>query len=411
MYEASHEPLHLGRLLAKVEAAAPTAAVEAIADELAQEIDAHEVSFVITDISGQVAVKVSDSLHRSGGGETAEISLADTVYGRVLRTQRPELSATDGLHRLVVPVTNRGDVVGALEMVLDERPDQETADLAASAAHALAYAIVVNRQFTDLYEWGLRTTELTLAAEIQRRLLPAPLTCEAGPVTVAGWLEPAHDIGGDTFDYTLNPDFLHLSITDAMGHDVDGALLATLFVSSLRNSRRRGLDLGGQAEAASEALARYAEHGTFVTGQVARVDMATGAGAIVNAGHPLPFRMRDGGVERLDLEVDLPFGVTETPPRVQAFELRPGDRLAFITDGMTERSAARLDLRRMLERTAGLHPREVAHELTSAAVGASGGERRLRDDATVLCVDWRGPGERERWAPAGADLGRTSPRL
>ena len=33
-----------------------------------------------------------------------------------------------------------------------------------------------------------------------------------------GWLEPAATIGGDTFDYSLARDVLHLSITDAMGH-------------------------------------------------------------------------------------------------------------------------------------------------------------------------------------------------
>src|SRR4051812_43995121 len=28
-------------------------------------------------------------------------------------------------------------------------------------------------------------------------------TCEAGPFTLAGWLEPAGDVGGDTFDFAL----------------------------------------------------------------------------------------------------------------------------------------------------------------------------------------------------------------
>ena len=62
-----------------------------------------------------------------------------------------------------------------------------------------------------------------MEAEIQHRLLPGAYTCEAG-ITLAGWLEPAGDVGGDTFDFILKRDTLHLSMTDAMGHTRDAAL-------------------------------------------------------------------------------------------------------------------------------------------------------------------------------------------
>ena len=58
---------------------------------------------------------------------------------------------------------------------------------------------------------GRRTpAPFSLAAEIQRRLLPGSYTCETDRFTVAGWLEPANAVGGDTFDYSLNRDTLHL---------------------------------------------------------------------------------------------------------------------------------------------------------------------------------------------------------
>ncbi len=104
----------------------------------------------------------------------------------------------------------------------------------------LSFVIIANRRHTDLFEWGQRTAPFTLPAEIQRRLLPAAFTCEAAPFTLSAWLEPAASIGGDTFDYCLGRDVLHLSVTDAMGHGVASALNATLCVGSLRNTRRRG---------------------------------------------------------------------------------------------------------------------------------------------------------------------------
>ena len=176
-------------------------------------------------------------------------------------------------------------------------------------AHALAYIVVVNRRYTDLFERGQRTAPLSLAAEIQRRLLPSSFTHEARQFTVAGWLEPATTVGGDTFDYAVDHGMLHVSITDAVGNDVNAALLATVLVGSLRNGRRQGMTLADQTRFANDALAAHSPVGEFVTGQVLRVDLDTGATTLVNAGHLFPLLLRDGEVRELQLEIDLPFGL------------------------------------------------------------------------------------------------------
>jgi Stage II sporulation protein E (SpoIIE) len=116
----------------------------------------------------------------------------------------------------------------------------------ALVAHALAYVVIANRRFTDLYEWGQRSVPLSLAAEIQHRLLPDAYTCEAGQFSLAGWLEPAGNIAGDTFDFSLERDTLHLSMTDAMGHSVQAATLATVLVGALRNASARGSTWGSR---------------------------------------------------------------------------------------------------------------------------------------------------------------------
>jgi hypothetical protein len=103
-----------------------------------------------------------------------------------------------------------------LELSLDEAPDQSTLADVALAAHALAHVVIANRRFTDLFEWGQRSVPLSLAAEVQHRLLPDAFTCEAGQFTLAAWLEPAGEIAGDTFDFAMERDTLHLSMTDAM---------------------------------------------------------------------------------------------------------------------------------------------------------------------------------------------------
>jgi hypothetical protein len=48
-----------------------------------------------------------------------------------------------------------------------------------------------------------------------------------------------------------------------------------------------------------------------------------------------------------------------------------------------------------------MHAREAVQHLTQEVLGASRGE--LRDDATVLCLDWEGGVPRDRDADSGAN--------
>jgi serine phosphatase RsbU (regulator of sigma subunit) len=254
---------------------------------------------------------------------------------------------------------------------------------------------------------------LSLSAEVQQRLLPSSRTCEAGAFTLSGWLEPAADIAGDTFDYSLQRDTLHLSVTDAMGHGVGAALAATLCVNALRGSRRAGSSLGEQAHAANEAVAdRHAEDGVddFVTGLIGRVDLKTGVLHLVNAGHVMPYLAREGEVSTVALPANLPFGtLADTIYQTVELGLQPGDRIVFDTDGMLERNAANIDLPTAIRRTDSLHPREAAAALADSVLAATG--HALSADATVLCVDWYGGHGQERTAPEGADVARASTPL
>jgi serine phosphatase RsbU (regulator of sigma subunit) len=212
-------------------------------------------------------------------------------------------------------------------------------------------------------------------------------------------------VGGDTFDFVTDRDELHLSMTDAMGHTVEAAVLATVLVGGLRNARRAGTDLVEQVRLADAALSDFADAGQFVTGQVVRVDLGTGAAHIVNAGHPAPRRLRDGQITPLELYVDPPFGTVPAHEYVpQSLALEPGDRLIFLTDGVTERRAETVDLDAVILEGAAMHPREAVQHVVAAILQSTGGE--LQDDATVMCLDWHGGPSQQRTTESGADVDR-----
>jgi len=400
--------LDVGALLAAAEAAAPVEAVDAVADALREMVAAEDVSFLIADFSGDALIRLGHSSAgpsaRRAGPETAErVPLAGTAQGRALARQSVEVVEHDGGAWLYAPVTSRGEAVGVLELRVAGRTDEQTVADVAQAGHALAYIVIAGRRYTDLFEWGQRSVPLSLAAEIQHRLLPGSYTCEAGQFTLAAWLEPAGDVGGDTFDFALERDKLFFSITDAMGHTVNAALLATLMIAGIRNGRRRNADLAEQACLADKALGDHAGGSQFVTGQIACIELTTGAATIVNAGHPPPLRLRNGVVDEVPLHADTPFGaLANTTFRIQTLPLEPGDRLMFLTDGVLEREAANAGIRGVLEAGRDDHPREAVQHVIQAAMQASGGE--LGDDATALCLDWHGGPPRERETNAGANV-------
>ena len=77
-----------------------------------------------------------------------------------------------GQWTVLAPVTERGEMIGLLEMHLPAEPTPAWCADIVRTAHVLAFVVIANRRHTDLFEWSQRSTPFSLPAEIQRRLLP-----------------------------------------------------------------------------------------------------------------------------------------------------------------------------------------------------------------------------------------------
>jgi serine phosphatase RsbU (regulator of sigma subunit) len=295
-----------------------------------------------------------------------------------------------------LPVSVRTERLGVLAVTMPgDDVSREVMEILDDVTRVLGHVLTGARRYTDRFEMLRRRRELGLAAEIQWELLPS-LAFELPRFSIAGTLEPAYEIGGDNFDYAVSAQRLTVAISDAAGHGLRAALLASLACTAMRNIRRAHCTIVDQADAANRHLVDQFPGPDFVTGLVIELDVETGAGTILNAGHPPPLLMRDGAASELVIPPALPFGlVASTRYPLHPIRLQPGDRLVLLTDGITEahlrgeREFGYQRLIAMLAENHSLRPPELVRHITRAVTEACDG--RLSDDATLVCLDWHPP--------------------
>ncbi|MGH3167192.1 MAG: PP2C family protein-serine/threonine phosphatase [Trebonia sp.] len=325
--------------------------------------------------------------------------VAGTLAGRAFTTGQPVAGSRErGGQRVWVPVLEQTTRTGVLALTVPEATEAALAEAELLGVFAgLVTAMTV--RVSDVP--GLRRLEhpMSLPASMQWDMLP-PMTARTPGAVIAGILEPAYDIAGDAFDYAVNGGDLHFAVLDGMGHGIAATVLTGLAVGAYRHARRAGDTLTATHAAIDAALAGYYEDLSFATGILGRLDSASGRLEWSCAGHPRPLLLRGRKmVAELDYDSALPFGLGGPVPRTASMDLEPGDAVLCYTDGVTEARTPGGELFG-LERLTDLAEREAAsgrpaeefiRRLVRAVVDHQASD--LRDDATLLLVQWTGPGQ------------------
>jgi hypothetical protein len=174
-------------------------------------------------------------------------------------------------------------------------------------------------------------SEFAAAHEIQRLMLPEELPPTPG-YAIESVYRPAAQVGGDFFQVIpLDGGQTLVVVGDVSGKGLSAAMIVSMLIGMLHTISRISRD---PAQILIELNNRLFErkHGGFVTCLAVCLD-PSGRVALANAGHLPPWL---NGAE-ISLAGSLPLSIlASTAPEQVTLEMRPGDRLTLITDGVVE---------------------------------------------------------------------------
>jgi predicted permease len=246
--------------------------------------------------------------------------------------------------RMAVALRTRVEIVGVLLLGPPEgREEYAAADRQVLSSASEVFALMIeNARLNDrALEQEKVRRDLALAAEVQRRLLPAlpPVVPALG---LAAFTLPARSIGGDFYDFVELPDGrIGIAVADIAGKGIAAALLTSAVQASMRT-------ISAEADVAPSQLAgkmnrilhRSTASNSYATFFYAELDAGRGRMRYVNAGHNPPYLVRRTGDGIEVFELTAGGTVLGLFPDVEyddgEVEMRAGDLFVVFTDGVTE---------------------------------------------------------------------------
>ncbi len=274
-----------------------------------------------------------------------------------------------------------------------------------------AYCRVVATRLREVVGAGRRAivgsaAQADVAERLQSRLLPGEPPHLAGAEIAFAYRSASAGVlsGGDFVDYYTRPpsSTLAFAIGDVAGKGVEA--MAVTFVTKyiLRAAVFGGqlswpIDPGEALQELRTALLEQPDFGEdterFVTVLFGLLSVRHGTLELASAGHPTPFLIRAGAVERplllTEPAIGVELGAALARYPTETLQVRPGDIVVLFTDGITEMRdrQGRFFEEEMAGLLAPCHDRpaaEVVSLLMEAAEAFSA--RPAGDDRAVLCI-------------------------
>ena len=322
------------------------------------------------------------------GGLTLSLMLAYAVAALFAAMLIFSISrATNRIEKGTLAV-ERGDFTYRIKM----KPDNQLGAMAQSFDRMTES---IGSLLTSVTEKERLQSEIEIAATIQRNLLP-----KEGPrftgVSFSAHFEPNASIGGDYYDvFNIDERRLAVAIGDVSGHGLSTGLVMAMVKAAMTTLVEEGADETSLFRRLNDLVYRSTERRAFMTLAFTIFDLERRTIRHTNAGHLYPYLLRRGMSQPIAIESpSLPLGVrTHIVSNTVEVELREGDVLVYLSDGMVEAQNEYGDpfgfdqMERLLAAQTD-HDAKGLREVILDAVARHSGARPADDDRTVMIVQF-----------------------
>jgi sigma-B regulation protein RsbU (phosphoserine phosphatase) len=236
------------------------------------------------------------------------------------------------------PLKVRGEVIGVLGVDHKERDAFSSDQL--HIFEALAGHITVAIENARVFQRERAARELMQreaddARAVQQALFPKATPLVPGFAFETAW-HPAGSLAGDWFDFIdLGEDRYGIVLADVSGKGMPAALLMSATRAILRAVSKADASPGETLARLNQALSGDLPIGKFVTMIYAVLDPRSREITVASAGHLRPLLI-NGTCSFLEIDTGLPLGLGASSYPEHKITMKPGTRLLFYTDGITE---------------------------------------------------------------------------
>lgn len=324
------------------------------------------------------------------------------AYSVDLNTIHPYLSLKsefkpeykDKLHELgikhVLPVYHKDTPLGIFFFGWDEPMSESDMEFIKTFSNVLVMAIENKRLAKAEMKRNALNREISLASEIQKKLLPDSFTYEEH-LKVCGFYLPFHEVGGDYYDWIpLNKHEYLFCIADVSGKGIPAALLMSNIQACLRSLVGFTYNLKDIIIEINKRIWHSVKSEQYASMFLGKINLRSQQLTTINAGHCFPLMFENGKIRPLEKGCTL-LGISDELHHIEV-ELREyaGElSLLMFTDGLTELISDienfPKDFCENLLMKYYNNPRELVHHIQQEVFHYSN-EHELKDDVAVLSI-------------------------
>lgn len=292
------------------------------------------------------------------------------------------------------PLTVKGKELGII-FIIEDKPKLMQSDEETISALAIQVAIAINNAqiYSDLLIKERISKELEVASRIQKQIIPKKIKRTLG-LEIVTFFEPAKEIGGDYYDYTLlTENILSITIADVSGKGVPAAFLMALGRSVLKTLELQGEQPSCNIRKLNKLIYPDITEDMFITMLHSKYDYNTKILTYSNAGHnPLiVYSSLTNEIKTHSVKgVAIGF-LDDYKYRQDEIKLNIGDIVIYYTDGITEAENPKKELfgldrlKSVLEKSSSLRPKEIKKRLLTEINKFQEGYEQ-NDDITFVII-------------------------